>query len=154
MYMKPPRYCREPGDIELCTSLDKWTYGEGMYLGGYPPSTGLVEKNTLEEAQILCLTTYDCGGVTSVSNNSKFQLRRGPDFRPGNNENSWLKPMDPCPWRKAGIRIGACDEDAGGAFVTVDENDETKMTGIMSFADPSCDAANPGKKYFMSLQMC
>ena len=88
--------------------------------------------------------TNDCGGVTSVNNNSKFQLRRSTEFRPGNNENSWLKPFDPCPFRKKAVRIGACDEDAGGALVTIDDNDEAKITGIMSFADPSCDASLPG----------
>ena len=91
--------------------------------------------------------TNDCGGVTSVNNNSKFQLRRSTEFKPGNNENSWLKPFDPCPFRKNSVRIGACDEDAGGALVTVDENDEAKITGIMSFSDPSCDASLPGSIY-------
>lgn len=32
--------------------VDQWVYGDGQFLRDYPPSTGLVETKTLEEAQV------------------------------------------------------------------------------------------------------
>ena len=43
------------GCFSNCVEEDQWIYGEGRFLRDYPPSTGLIEKDTLEEAQVRLL---------------------------------------------------------------------------------------------------
>ena len=79
--------------ISIKTYLECWGITPSTYLANYPPSLDEAEKrqDTLQEAIELCLTTPDCGGITSV--NGGFELRESnvPIDNSGD-EHSFVKP--------------------------------------------------------------
>jgi len=56
----------------------KYLRSPGVYLAGYPKSTGKRRYTSLSSAQVLCSKTKDCGGVTF--NTGRYELRAGKTF--------------------------------------------------------------------------